>query len=210
MKEQDFSGQPCIIGLDVASKHDITSKIRLFSKMIDGVEHYYIKGTHYVPEARVRENKNYQTWALGGHLVLTDGEELDFDKVKDDIEQDRDTYRVRWLGHDQFLAVQLAQDVAKAGVRVVQIPQTVKYFSDPMKWIFSHTLAGRIHHDNNPVMNWMVSNVVAKEDANDNIFPRKEKKANKIDGLVALIMAMYLMKAMPKPPKPKIRTLGHS
>jgi phage terminase large subunit-like protein len=73
---------------------------------------------------------------------------------------------------------------------VVSIPQNVKYFSDPMKWIYAKTLSGRIHHDNNPVTNWMFSNVTAKIDANDNVFPRKEHVDNKIDGMVALIMAL--------------------
>lgn len=50
--------------------------------------------------------------------------------------------------------------------------------------------AGRVHHDGNPVLTWMISNVVAKEDANENVFPRKDKKENKIDGAVASIMAI--------------------
>lgn len=51
-------------------------------------------------------------------------------------------------------------------------------------------MAGRFHHDGNPVMDWMAANVVAKSDAKDNIFPRKELPDNKIDGIVALLMAM--------------------
>lgn len=204
MNESDFAGKHCMIGLDVASKHDISSKIKLFTETIDGVEHYYFFGTHYVPEARAEENKSYKGWAIDRYLVLTDGEELDFERVKQDIIEDRAKFMVRNLGHDQFMAVQLAQDVQRAGVRAVQIPQTVKSFSDPMKWIFAHVLSGRLHHDNNPVMNWMMSNVVAKEDANDNIFPRKEQKANKIDGPVALLMAMHLTKSQPKTQLPYV------
>ena len=116
--------------------------------------------------------------------------------VTDIIALDRDA-RIRKLGCDQHLAVQLMQQLTNAGITAVAMAQTVKTFSDPMKWVFAHTLSGRIHHDNNPVMNWMVSNVTARVDANDNLFPRKERADNKIDGVVAMLMAMYLAKSEP-------------
>jgi len=78
------------------------------------------------------------------------------------------------------------------GIEIVGIPQTVKHLSDPMKWIYPKVRAGVLHHDNNPVLTWMASDVTARIDHNDNIFPNKERPDNKIDGIVALIMAMHL------------------
>ena len=70
------------------------------------------------------------------------------------------------------------------------IPQTTAHLSAPMKEIESAIASGRLHHDGNPVLNWMISNVMAKEDANENVFPRKGNRDAKIDGAVAAIMAV--------------------
>jgi phage terminase large subunit-like protein len=51
-------------------------------------------------------------------------------------------------------------------------------------------LQRKLVHDGDPVLTWMASNVVAHLDAKDNIYPRKERAENKIDGIVALIMAL--------------------
>jgi len=204
---EDFRGQPCFDGLDLASKHDITSHVHVFPKMIDDEEHYYVFGKHYVPEARAEEKASYAGWAHDGHLQLTDGEELDFGRVRTDIILDRDRFGLQMLGYDQYMAVQLAQELTMAGIRTAQITMMPRFLSDPMKWVYAHTLSGRIHHDNNPVMNWMVSNVTAKLDANDNVHPRKEHVDHKIDGVLALLMAMYLVKAQPQAPSLECFTL---
>ena len=73
---------------------------------------------------------------------------------------------------------------------MVELPQTLKNMSEPMKQLQALIYEGRIHFDGNPVMHWMFSNVVCHVDAKENIFPRKEKPADKIDGVVALIMAI--------------------
>jgi phage terminase large subunit-like protein len=198
LREADFYGDKCVAGLDLASKHDITSFVRVYERVVDGSSHFYVFGSHYVPEARALENHAYNGWAIEGYLTLTDGEELDFERVRQDIIALDRAAHIRKLGCDQHLAVQLMQQLTFAGITAVAMPQTVKTFSDPMKWVFAHTLSGRIHHDNNPVMNWMVSNVTARVDANDNLFPRKERQDNKIDGVVAMLMAMYLAKSEPE------------
>jgi phage terminase large subunit-like protein len=73
---------------------------------------------------------------------------------------------------------------------MIEVGQTVKNLSDPMKELEAMVVEGRFHHDGNPVFKWMVANVVAHVDAKDNIFPRKERPEYKIDGVVATIMAL--------------------
>ena len=80
--------------------------------------------------------------------------------------------------------------LAAEGFTVVDIPQQVRYLSDPMKEIQALVDAGRFHHDGNPAFVWMLSNVEIAPDRNENIFPRKLRAANKIDAAVALIVAM--------------------
>jgi phage terminase large subunit-like protein len=73
---------------------------------------------------------------------------------------------------------------------VVEVPQTTKNLSEPMKWIEAALGAGTLHHDGNPAMAWMCANVTTKPDPRDNIFPRKERRENKIDGATAMIIAV--------------------
>ena len=76
------------------------------------------------------------------------------------------------------------------GVPVVEMRPTVLNFSEPMKALDGLIRAGKIKHNNDPVQTWMISNVTAKEDAKDNVYPRKERPENKIDGAIALIMTL--------------------
>ena len=84
----------------------------------------------------------------------------------------------------------LAQTLAAEGATIVEHRQTVQLMSPAMKELGSAIKAGRLHHDGNPITTWMASNVVAREDAKDNIYPRKDKPEQKIDGIVALIMGI--------------------
>lgn len=79
------------------------------------------------------------------------------------------------------------------GAPMVELRQTVQNMSEPMKQLEALVLQGHLEHDGNPVLTWMISNVVAHLDAKDNIYPRKERAENKIDGAVALIMALARM-----------------
>ena len=80
--------------------------------------------------------------------------------------------------------------VVAEGVETVEFRNTVGNMSPAMRELEGAIASGRFHHPDNPVLNWMASNVVAKSDAKDNIFPRKELPENKIDGIVALLMAI--------------------
>ena len=93
-------------------------------------------------------------------------------------------------------ATQFAQELQdELQINVVKFEQKTANLSEPMKWVEALLKDGRLHHDGNPVLTWMISNVVAKPDANDNVFPRKDTPEKKIDGAVALIMALGLAMA---------------
>jgi phage terminase large subunit-like protein len=76
------------------------------------------------------------------------------------------------------------------GFTMVEMRPTVLNFSEPMKELEALVLSGRFHHDGDPVLAWAVSNVVCHLDKKDNIYPTKERPENKIDPVVALIMAL--------------------
>lgn len=84
----------------------------------------------------------------------------------------------------------LVTNLVNEGLPVVEFRPTVLNFSEPMKQVEALIRDKKLLHDGDPVMTWMMSNVVAKLDAKDNVYPRKERNENKIDGFVALCMAM--------------------
>lgn len=190
--EEEFAGEECHIGLDLASKIDVAAAVKLFRREIDGVYHYFIKPKLYLPEEAVIENRNanYRGWVAAGHLIPTPGDVIDFAMIEEDIIEDSKKFNVREVPYDPWQATQMAQHLATEAFRVIEFPATVRNFSEPMKEFEALVRQGRIWHDNNPAFNWMISNLVVREDRKGNIFPRKERDENKIDGPVAAIMAL--------------------
>lgn len=186
-----FVGEPCTLGLDLASKIDIASKVRLFER--EGI--YYAFAEHYLPETTVENahNSQYSGWQHDGWLTVTEGEVTDYDVIEDGILLDCERFDVNECAFDPFQATQLSGRMLQAGVPMVEMRPTVLNFSEPMKQLEALVLAGKLRHNGDPVLAWMVSNVVCHHDAKDNIYPRKERPENKIDGVVALIMALGRM-----------------
>ncbi len=192
LRIEDFAGEQAIVALDLASKIDIAAKVTVFTREIDGEAHYYGFGKYYLPEETVQEsgNEQYQGWAHEERLTLTPGNVIDFAYIEDDLKEDASRFEVVEVPYDPFQATQLSTRMLEEGFPMVEIRPIVLNFSEPMKELESLVLSGRFHHDGCPILTWMVSNVVAHTDTKDNIYPRKERPENKIDGVVALIMAL--------------------
>lgn len=158
--------------------------------------HYFTYGRFYVPLSRTEapENRHYAGWAEEGHLIATPGDITDYDYIEADLRATAERHVLRRLGADPHNATQLLTHLQQAlgADRVIEVPQNVGQLSEPMKEVQALIVDGRIHHDGNPCFAWQVGNVTAQEDRNQNVFPRKEAVEKKIDGAVALIIAMGL------------------
>lgn len=187
---EDFAGQDCYIGNDLASKNDIASTVFIFCKELDGQKHYYAISKNYIPEAAAEkpENGHYRGWVASSHLITTPGNMISLREIEQDTIDAAETVAVQEIAMDAWGAREMAPNLQELGYTVVDIPMNVKYLSEPMKDIAALIDAGRFHHDNNPAFVWMMSNVEVKEDRNDNIFPRKQSAEKKIDAAVALIV----------------------
>ena len=183
-----FEGLPCYIGLDIGAKNDVTAKVLLFPYG----NGYMTFADFYLPEAAVEKSTNsqYKGWVEEGWITQSGGAMTDLARIEEDIREDLSRYDVKGIAFDPWNALQLATSLSNDGAPMIEYRNTVQNFSDPMKTLEALTQDKRISHDGNPVLRWMMSNVVAKLDAKDNIFPRKERYENKIDGVVALIMAL--------------------
>lgn len=188
----EFAGEECTVGTDLASKEDIASSVRLFRRELKDGMHYYAYSRNYVPQAAVdkEENVHYQGWVKQGHMVATPGNMIALRQIEADILADAEIHSVAEVAMDAWGSREMAPALQEEGITVVDIPMVTKHLSEPMKNIAALLNAGRFHHDGNPAFVWMLANVEVWEDRNENIFPRKLRKENKIDAAVALIVAM--------------------
>ena len=197
--EEDFLGEECMIGLDLAAKVDIAAAVKVFRRPYTGDigKHkwqYTIIPKFYLPEGAVKASRNasYEGWAIGNHIVVTPGDAIDFGYIQEDLREDCQRFNVVEIPFDPWQATQMAQNLMAEGIPMVEFPATVRNFSEPMKEFEALLRQSLLFHSNSPVMNWMVGNVTAIEDRKGNIFPRKQanNEAAKIDGVVAGIMAL--------------------
>lgn len=187
-----FAGENCWDGLDLASKQDIASRVKLFRRQIDGKTHYYAFSRNYVPQAQVDkpENTHYQGWVQQGYLTATVGNMINLRQIEEDLVEDSEKYVQSEIAMDAWGAREMMPSLAEQGFTVVDIPMQTRHLSEPLKEIAALIEDGRFHHDNNEAFLWMMSNVEVYPDRNGNVFPRKGREENKIDAAVALIVAM--------------------
>ncbi|NBM10713.1 MULTISPECIES: terminase large subunit [unclassified Proteus (in: enterobacteria)] len=196
-----FEGQSCYQALDLARKIDMNSRVKLFTREIEGKRHYYcISPSFYVPYNAVfsadienqRTAERFKKWVETKHLTLTDGAEIDYRVILEDAIADNLNTPISESPIDPHGATNLSHQLADEELNPITIVQNYTNMSDPMKELEAAIASGRFHHDGNPIMTWCMGNVVGKYlPGNDDVVrPIKEQNENKIDGAVALIMAI--------------------
>lgn len=190
---EDFYGQPCIIGLDLASKKDLSAKIILFKKA--GI--YYAFGKYYLPEDVISPGGPnydfYRGWARDNKLTLTPGNRTDYDYIERDLLEDMANLRPIHVGVDpNYNAAQLTTRMLAAGVPMIDVPQNYQTFTEPMKTLDALMISARIKHNGDDVLGWAMGNVVAKKNYRGDVHPDKAQDVNKIDPAVALLNALSL------------------
>lgn len=197
MKMEDFKGDECFIGLDLAKIHDLSSIVTVFRRHIDGQLNYYVFSKNYLPEDTIRSyeipelTEKYQKWYIDGHLLAGGEAEMDLSVITNEvIAMQQDGYNILEVPHDPHLAFQIAKDLAEVSLIPVEILQHGRYMGPGMREIEAAIAAKRIHHDGNPVTSWCIGNVLGKEFSGGGLMPTKENKSSKIDAATALIMAV--------------------
>ncbi|CAI0853912.1 terminase large subunit [Serratia fonticola] len=190
--QHELKTYPLWVGVDLSNKIDICAAVKIWQAN-NGHAHADFK--FWLPEGRLERCSRqmaelYRKWAELGKLTLTDGDVIDHAQIKEELQQWVAGESLREIGFDPWSATQFSLALAEEGLPLVEVPQTVRNFSEAMKEIEALVYGGRLHHSNHPVMNWMMSNVTVKPDKNDNIFPNKSTPEAKIDGPAALFTAM--------------------
>lgn len=151
----------------------------------------------YIPEDKYRnryelqrENANIEQWVKDGYITVTDGNVTDYDYIMADIERLGQMYNITAVAYDPWNSSTVAPKLVEKGVNMQMFTQTIGNFAPPTKEFERLVGLGIIDHYDNPVARWMLSNVVIREDVNGNRRPDKAKSSEKIDGIVAAIMAL--------------------
>jgi phage terminase large subunit-like protein len=192
LKLEDFAGETCWAGLDLASKLDLTAYILIFMRVLEGKNHYYLFSRFYLPAARTDDpaNGHYRQWTGLGYMEATPGQVNTQNELRDQLLEDAKQFDLKEIGHDPHGAAQLVAQLMEQNLTCVEIQQTWKYQSEPMKAFEALVMDGTLHHDGNPVMTWCVANTVVHRLRNEVITPDKQSAEKKIDGVVAALMAL--------------------
>jgi phage terminase large subunit-like protein len=195
LKLEDLAGKRAWLALDLASKVDIAARVAVVELDADlGLWALFCRS--YMPQETVDlpHNAHLRQWRDQGHLTVTDGARTDFGVIEDDIKRLSEILAVQELAYDPKEATYLIQGIQKwASFECVEIAQAAVHMSEPMKEMEGLIYDGKLLHDDNPVMNWMMGNVVLKSTAKGPVkyfYPTKDSLGAKIDGPVAAIMAL--------------------
>ena len=209
LRIEDFAGVKCWIGVDLAETRDIMAKdvvfeiedradprwLALFGAV---VPRFVLFECFYLPEDTIECSPIAQIagWVTAGHLISTPGNVADFARLERDVVEDCDRFDVQEVCFDRALAAAVMQSLQRTlgdQPPVVVIKQSVEVMDPAMKAVERLVLGRELAHDANPVMTWMMGNVVIERNHKDEIYPRKaggKDSHHKIDGAVALFNAI--------------------
>ncbi|MCM3761043.1 terminase large subunit [Alkalihalobacillus oceani] len=191
---EKLKGRLCYGGLDLSSSVDITAFVLVFPPIPED-DKYSILPYFWIPEENMelrvrRDHVPYDLWEKQGVLNTTEGNVIHYGFIEKFIEELWQDYNIKEIAFDRWGAVQMVQNLEGAGFTVVPFGQGYKDMSPPTKELMKLTLEKRIAHGGNPALSWMMDNIHVRTDPAGNIKPDKEKSTEKIDGAVAMIMAL--------------------
>jgi phage terminase large subunit-like protein len=197
-------GDACFAGLDMASTSDMCALAKLFGPDGDGV--YDLLMRFWVPAASLEAGTSkrseemrrlLQQWAAEGWITTTPGNVTDYDYVEADILEEATRHDIREMAFDRWNVTQLVTHLQNewgegesASVVLVDFGQGFQSMAAPTAELLRLLASSRIRHGGNPVLRWMASNLALKQDPAGNMKPDRQGSGDKIDGIVALVMAL--------------------
>lgn len=191
---EKLKGLECYAGLDLSSTTDLTALVLVFPDYEAGT--YSVLPHYWIPRDTMLEKEKkdrvpYSAWVRQGFITATDGNVIDYASIIQKLIEWRDQYEIKELAFDRWGASKLVQELDDMRLcTLVPFGQGFASMSPPTKELMNLVLQQRIIHGGNPVMRWNVDNLVIQQDPAGNIKPNKAKSTARIDGAVAMIMAL--------------------
>lgn len=199
-----LAGRECFGGLDLGSTSDLTALVWVFPTD-DGA--FEVLARHWAPEDSIeyldeRTAGAASTWVKQGWLTTTPGNVTDYDFIEAQFARDRDAFLVQEVAYDRWNANQLINNLTSDGAPMLTMGQGFASMSAPTKDLQRLIRVGAktnddglpikpmIRHGGNPLLRWEIDNFAIAMDPAGNVKPDKANAGDKIDGVVALIMAL--------------------
>lgn len=194
VNEEELAGRVCYGGLDLSATTDLTAFVLVFP-LEEQTDKYQILPYFWIPEETVdlrvkRDHVPYDVWKKQGFIQTTEGNVVHYGFIETFIERLGERYNIREIAFDRWGAVQMVQNLEGMGFTVVPFGQGFKDMSPPTKELMKLTLEEKIAHGGHPVLRWNMDNIFIRTDPSGNIKADKEKSTEKIDGAIAMIMAL--------------------
>jgi phage terminase large subunit-like protein len=181
----------CYAGMDLANVSDLAAFVLVFHEG----DKYQVLPFFWIPQetARVRSEKDrvpYDQWIKEGLIKATEGEVIDYDAIRKDINDIANIYNIREIAFDPWNSSQIVTQLMNDNFTMVELRQGFQSLSSPTKELEKLVRGGDLIHGGNPVLRWNASNVSVHTDPSGNIKPDKERSTEKIDGISALVNAL--------------------
>lgn len=199
-----LKGRRCFIGLDLSTTTDLTAAVAVFpdDHGFDVLPHFFVPADRILERSR-RDHVPYDQWAPQGMITAVPGQTLTVEGIRPVLQAWAAEFSIEMVAFDRYNATELIKRLREQdGLNCVPIPQTYAGLSAPTKSLEQAILSKRLRHDGHPVLRWNVANVAVETDAAGNLKPSKAVSTERIDGVVALIMAIDLVDRMAAAPVP--------
>lgn len=189
-----LEGRACFVGMDLSSNTDLTAVALLFPP-VEEEERWQVLMRFWIPEDNVQERIRrdrvpYDAWLRAGWIKSTPGNVVDKDYIEAEILELGTRYKIVELAYDRMFADQMVQHLMSEGLTVVPFGQGFYSMAAPCKELERLVFGRLLQHGGHPILRWNASNVVASQDPAGNRKPDKEKSRERIDGIVAVLMAL--------------------
>jgi len=193
--ERLLDGAACYGGLDLASSSDIASLVLCFPAEAGEDERYTWLARFWIPAENIVERARrhrvpYDAWVRDGLVIATPGNVIDYAYIAHEIEALSERYNIREIAFDRWGAFQISTALQDAGLTMIGFGQGYASMAAPTKDLLRLVTDGRLRHGGNSVLRWMADNMIVDQDPAGNVKPNKAKSREKIDGIVAGIMAL--------------------
>ena len=192
--ERELAGRPCHAGLDLSSTEDLTA-LKLVFPPEDPDGEWHVLCRFFVPDGGLakrarRDRVPYAQWRDEGALVATDGDVIDYRAIRRQLAADAADFNLLSIGYDRWNATQIAVELQEDGYPMFEFRQGFGSMAYPTREFFRLITARKLIHGGHPVLKWCASNLSVQTDPAGNMKPDKGKSTDRIDGVVATIMAI--------------------
>jgi len=210
---RDLRGRQCFVGMDLSTTTDLTALVAVFP---DGEGGFDVWPQFFVPKDQMRERERrdgvpYPQWEHDGFLIGTPGPVVDYEAVRQTLKQWAALFDVRDIAYDPWNATDLVNRLQEQdGLPCTKVQQGFASLSAPTKALEMAILSKDLRHAGHPVLRWCVGNVAVEHDATGNVKPSKKVSTERIDGVIALVMAVDRLSRRVEEPQYQVQIFGPS